>query len=170
MNPVLGVDPSFNRTGWAVLRTSGEGSLLEATGIIAPRPGERGERLLTIWKEFGLILDRCQPVAVYLERPGTWQRAGGTRRETIEMLSMSRALMIVACADRCVPVHEVEVHVVRRAVFGRVNASGGDVLDFVRSQGYEIPRRPRGGPDADIANAIVMALYGISLSNGEFQH
>lgn len=161
MTKILGVDPSFNRTGWAAVTKSGLAAELKQYGIIAPRATERGQQLLSIWTQFREVLDSCAPDAAYFERPGAWQRKGGTRRETLEVLSMSRAAMLLACASSSVPVFEVEVHLVRLAMCGRVNAGAEDIVRVVKQSGIEVPQRPRGALDMDIANAVVMALYGL---------
>jgi len=154
---ILGVDPSFNRTGWAVLSNLGQ---LEQCGVIAPKGADRSQQLLSIWSQFSEVLDQNAPQIVYIERPGTWQRKGGTRRETLEVLSMSRGAMLLACASRAIPLTDVEVHVARLAMCGRVNASSEDIVRIVQQSGIHVPRRPRGSLDLDIANAVLMALYG----------
>jgi Holliday junction resolvasome RuvABC endonuclease subunit len=160
---VLGVDPSFNRTGWCVLEQASSRPRMVASGVIVPRGDGRSTQLLSIKQQFEGVLARWPAAEAYFERPGAWQRKGGTRRETVEAMSMSRAVMVLACAERGLPVIEVELHVLRRAMLGRVNAGAADVLQFLRQGGFEVPCRPRGGPDMDVANAMVVAIYGLSL-------
>jgi len=42
---ILGVDPSFNRTGWCLLDADAGGVRLAAAGIIAPKGDGRPEQL-----------------------------------------------------------------------------------------------------------------------------
>ncbi len=158
----LGVDPSFNRTGWAILARDGCAlSSLTACGIIIPRGSSRSERLLSIQRQFEQAVMRWRPAVAYFERPGSWQRRGGSRRETVEAMGMARGVMLAACAELEVPVFEVDFHTVRQVLLGRRNAGAAHVVEFVRSQGLDPPRRPRGGVDLDAANAIMMGVYGL---------
>lgn len=74
---------------------------------------------------------------------------------------MARGVMLAACAELGVKAREVDFQVARRALLGRHNAGADSVLDFVRGLGVEPPRRPRGGVDMDVANAVLMAAYGL---------
>ena len=163
MTRVIGVDPSFNRTGWCVLTTRGGMPRVETVGTIVPKGEDRTEKLLSIYRQFQAVMEQWQPKAVYLERPGAWQRKGGTRRETVEVLAMGRAALLLVCAQRNIRVTEVDVHAVRLHIFGRVNARAEDVLEFLSREQIDIPLRPRGGPDLDVANAIITGLYGLLL-------
>jgi Holliday junction resolvasome RuvABC endonuclease subunit len=161
---VLGVDPSFNRTGWCLLEQANSRPRMIASGVIVPKGAGRPTQLLSIKQQFEGVLSRWPAAEAYFERPGAWQRKGGTRRETVEAMSMSRAVMVVTCAERGLPVIEVELHVLRRGMLGRVNAGAEDVLQLLRQEGFEVPCRPHGAPDMDIANALVVAIYGLSWS------
>src|SRR3972149_10519244 len=158
----LGGAPSFNRPGWCLLDADAGGVRLAAAGIRAQKGDGRPEQLLSIAEQFNAVMQASCPSAVYFERPGAWQRRGGTRRETVEALAMSRAVMLLGCAAAGVAAYDADVHVVRQVMFGRVNASSLDVLESVRRSGFQVPVRPRGGPDMDIANAIVIGLYALS--------
>ena len=160
----LGVDPSFNRTGWALLAGTLHQPSLVACSAIIPRGSGRGERLLSIGRQFEGVLRSLRPAVAWFERPGAWQRRGGSRRETVEAMAMARGVMLAACAELGVEAVEVDVQAARRALLGRHNAGASSVLEFVRGLGLEPPRRPRGGVDLDVANAVLMAAYGLSLS------
>ena len=159
----LGVDPSFNRTGWALLVGAPHSPSLVACGAIIPRGSSRGERLLSIGQQLKEALRSLRPAVAWFERPGNWQRRGGSRRETVEAMAMARGVMLAACAEQGVEAVEVDFQAARRALLGRHNAGASSVLDFVRGLGVEPPRRPRGGVDMDVANAVLIAAYGLSL-------
>jgi len=154
---VLGVDPSFNRTGWALLSATGE---LLRSGIVRPKGNERPEQLLSIQRQFGMLLRAHRPDAVYLEEPGVWRRRGGSRVETIAVMAMARGVILAACAEVDVVATEVHFRKARQAVTGSTQGSRQEVIDFVQRSGFGIPVRPRGGQDFDIANAVVLAVYG----------
>jgi len=160
---ILGVDPSFNRTGWALLAEGRDPPSLVAWGVIIPRGSSRGERLLSIGRQFKGVLRNLRPAVTWFERPGSWQRRGGSRRETVEAMAMARGVMLAACAELEVEAVEVDFQAARRALLGRHNAGASSVLEFVSGLGVELPRRPRGGVDVDVANAILMAAYGLLL-------
>jgi len=162
----LGVDPSFNRTGWALLAGGHHPPLLIAWGVIIPRGHGRGERLLNIRRQFEGVLRSLRPALAYFERPGSWQRRGGSRRETVEVMAMCRGVMLAACAELGVEAIEVDFQAARRALLGRHNAGADAVLKFVRGLGVEPPQRPRGSVDMDVANAVLMAAYGLVCLGG----
>ena len=158
---LLGVDPSFNRTGWAVVSLRGRRPVLVAYGIISPAGKTRGESLRYIQRQFRQVLEECGAGVAYLERPGTWQRRGGTRAAAVETMAMARAVLLVACADSGVVAHEIDFYRVRVTLLGRANAPASSLVEFLRAQGFDLPRRPRGGVDLDVANAIMMGVYGL---------
>jgi crossover junction endodeoxyribonuclease RuvC len=160
---VLGVDPALNRSGWALLKRDNDATVVVASGSIAAHAGPRSERLHDIAGAFDRVLKSWRPDVVYLEQPGSWQRRGGTRRETLEALAMSRGVFFLVCARHRVPAHDADISVARKAVVGRFNAGAKDILEAVWRRGIDVPLRPRGGPDLDIANAIVIGLYGLHL-------
>lgn len=159
---LLGVDPSFNRTGWAVLSLRDRHPLLVASGTIKPAGKSRAESLRYIQLRFRQVLEDWDPTVAYFERPGSWQRRGGTRRETVEVMAMARGVMLAACADLEVPACEIDSYRVRLTLLGRVNAPASSLIEFLGAQGFELPRRPRGAIDLDIASAVLMAVYGLS--------
>jgi len=160
----LGVDPSFNRTGWALLARdfTGRVSLL-ACGAVVPTGNGRAQRLLSIQRAFRAVLVKCRPSEVVFEQPGKWMRRVGSSRWSVEAMAMARGVMLAACAELGVEAVEVDFQAARRALLGRHNAGASSVLEFVRGLGVEPPRRPRGGVDMDVANAVLMAAYGLSL-------
>lgn len=168
-NVILGVDPSFSRTGWAEMSLRDGRPVLVACGTISPAGKTRGECLWYIQRRFGQILGDCGAPVVYFERPGTWQRRGGTRREAVEAMAMARGVMLAACADSGVRSCEVDFYRVRLTLLGRVNAPASSLVEFLRVQGFDLPRRPRGGVDLDVGNAIMMGVYGLHCLEGYAQ-
>jgi Holliday junction resolvasome RuvABC endonuclease subunit len=160
-NVILGVDPSFNRTGWAAVSLRDGQPVLIACGVISPAGESRGEGLRHIQCRFRQVLKDTGAGGAYLERPGTWQRRGGTRREALETMEMARGVMLVACADASVRAFEVDFYRVRLTLLGRVNAPASSLVAFLSAQGFDLPRRPRDGVDMDVANAIMMGVYGL---------
>jgi Holliday junction resolvasome RuvABC endonuclease subunit len=159
---LIGVDPSFRRTGWAVVAVDQcEWPALAASGAILPAGKGRGEGLLSIQRQFRAVLEEFRPSAAVFEQPGKWMRRVGSSRWSVEAMAMARGVMLAACAELQVEAREVDFQAARGALLGRPNAGADLVLDFVRGLGLEPPRRTRGGVDMDVANALLMAAYGL---------
>lgn len=126
------------------------------------REGQRPVEILSIKHQFDEVLRGQPPHEAWFERPGGWQRRGGTQTESVELLAMSRAAMLIACAEPGVEPHEVYVHQVRLKICGRTNARKLEVCDVLRALGFDLPTRPPGAPDLDIANAALTAVYARS--------
>ena len=134
--------------------------VLVASGVIAPPRRKPAGRLRHVYDRFAATLDEWLPSMVLLERPGYWRRRGGSRGETLEALAMARACMLLAWFLRNIPALEIEVTVIRRTTMGRPNARPHEILRFLQAQRLQVPFRPRGAPDMDIANALLLAVYG----------
>lgn len=162
-NRVLGIDPSLNRSGWAILEPHDDLWCLTGAGVIVPHGADRSRQLESISSACRRVLSRHTPAQAILEQPGAWQRRGGSRRETIEAMAMARGVMLAACAEANIVAMEAPVQQVRRTLVGRHNASTAEVIQYLQGRGVDLPRRPRGAVDGDIANAILMALYGVEI-------
>ena len=74
---------------------------------------------------------------------------------------MVRGVAMTACARHGVPAQEVGFQTVRRALMGTGSPAAEAVAEFVEEEGFTLPRLRTGRRDRDIANAIMMALYGL---------
>jgi len=165
LEAVMGVDPALRRTGLCLLATTAEGGfrLLTSTAIEPVGPS-KGARLLALQKQFGDVLNRWGSSAVYMEKSSLWWAPGKTRAVSLKALEAARAVIHVACAERGVPISEVPLAGVRTAVLGRANAPKGGLMVALQRMGIEIPRRGRGF-DADVANAVAVAVYGLATAS-----
>jgi Holliday junction resolvasome RuvABC endonuclease subunit len=162
---VIGIDPAFRRTGWALLERShgGSTSLVQHGTIVAPRESERAHALLSIQLALVEVMTTWEPDQAVFELPGRWMHRIGSSRASIETMAMSRGVMLAACCSVGVSVQEADFHTVRTALLGRANARTEEVVAYVVSR-FVLPRRPRGQLDTDVANAILMAVYGLSMA------
>ena len=159
---VLGVDPAFRRTGWALLRLDeAESPTLLASGFIVPNGNTLPEKLRSIEAQFTKVLQARKPYLVLFEKPGIWMRRAGSSRHSVEMMAMARGVMLCACAKIGVPSHEIDFHTVRLVLLGRPNATKTCSAGLLDHLGLTPPRRARGGIDLDVADAMLVALYGI---------
>jgi len=84
-------------------------------------------------------------------------------------MAMSRGVMLGACAEAGIPGTEIDFQQARRHVLGRGNLSKQAVPELLRDLGLAVPTRDRGGIDYDVADAIVIALFGLWESSGPSQ-
>jgi Holliday junction resolvasome RuvABC endonuclease subunit len=161
---ILGIDPSFWRTGWVAVRQGGSGrpDLLGCGVVSPPKAAARARNLHWIQVELLRVLDVWRPSLAVLELPGEWMHRSGSRRHSVEMMAMARGVMVAACASRDVEVCEVQFQRVRQILLGKHNAGATDVIAFVRAEGLAVPPDRKGNPDLDVFNAALMALYGVS--------
>ena len=80
---VLGIDPGFKGTGWAVVRKlDGRKPVVEASGVIRPERSLRRKGLavpylllaLNIQYKLSLEVHRFQPTKIVIEMPALWGR------------------------------------------------------------------------------------------------
>ena len=102
---ILGVDPSFNRTGWAILAA---GPTIVTTGVVKPGKGTRSEQLFRIERIFESAIEGYDLAAAYFEDAGAWTRPGGMRAETLVAPAMAKGVMLSVCAGNSIPAHEVK--------------------------------------------------------------
>jgi Holliday junction resolvasome RuvABC endonuclease subunit/integrase len=162
---VMGVDPAYWRTGWAILDRASDGKpFLAASGTFVPPPGKRAQGLLNVERQLHDVLQQHKPAAVYVEKPGRWVHRSGTSRETVELMAMARGSIIKVCEELGIPAFQIDFQRVRLALLGRGNAGKADAADLIRSHGLMPPNLPRGDIDFDVVDAIMMALYGLRFS------
>ena len=137
---ILEVDPALRRTGWVVLE---QGSALDQDAFTS-EGSDRPVRLQASFEQMEEPLS-WMPEVAYFECNRGWRRRGGTKFESIEGVAMARAVMMVSCTGRGIPVVEVEFHAVRRELLGRPNAGHDEILHYLQKKGFDVPRRPRRG-------------------------
>lgn len=162
---LMGVDPSYRRTGWAVTRYDCGRRQLAASGTISPVGAGRGQCLVSLHRQFEGVLEKQRPSIVTIEQPGLWMRRG-TNRNTVEVMAMARGVFLLACAEHATPAYEVGFQEVRRVLLGNGSAPAEAVAEFARAEGIPLPKRARGGIDMDVANALMMAIYSEVVLDG----
>lgn len=160
---VLGVDPAFRRSGWALLAGRATPPNVALCGVIGAQGLTIDEGLSKIDRDFRGVLERCQPEIAWFERPGRWVHSRSSSRWSIELLAMARGMMLKTCAAAGVPVEQVDVGRVRQFLVGRHNASKAEVVHHLRSLGICLPVSGMGTANPDVADAIAVALYGFAM-------
>lgn len=154
---VMGVDPAYRTTGWAVLRHREKLPSLMASGTI-PASGKTVPRaLLSIGNEFRSVVEQWSPRLVVLEQPGRWMFRRDSNRRSIELMAMVRGIMLAVCASRNVTALTVDFQEARARVFGKAILKP-EVKDRLLT-GRFLSTTPEPTIGHDVADAIVMALY-----------
>ena len=147
---VLGIDPGTAITGYGLVAEEGHGMRALAYGVIrTPANQPLPERLVTIYAELNALLDRFQPHATAVEEVFFSKNA-----RTALSVGHARGVVLLAVAQRRIPLYHYKPTQVKQAVTGYGGADKRQVQEMVRMLlGLEdIPR-----PD-DAADALAVAL------------
>jgi Holliday junction resolvasome RuvABC endonuclease subunit len=160
----MGVDPAYRKTGWAMLRRIDRQSLLIGHGTLAPARGDIAAGLLCIGNAFKSIIEQWTPDLVVLEQPGYWMFRRDSNRRSIELMAMVRGLMLTVCASRHTAACMVDVQEARRVIFGNT-VRKQEVQSRLLADRLFSELIGRSELDHNVADAIVMGLYGIGVGN-----
>jgi crossover junction endodeoxyribonuclease RuvC len=147
---VLGVDPGSLRTGYGVVETDGRHHHLVEMGTLAP--GQRlplPDKLRHIHDGISALIERLRPDALAVEDVF---HAANTR--TALVLGHVRGVVLLAGAERGVPVHEYPPATVKQQITGFGRAEKGQVA-------FMVTRLLALGQDAepgDATDALAVAL------------
>lgn len=171
---VVGVDAAIRRSGWAVVE---EDAVLSTGAIAGAAKLDRAGRCWHLYRGIADVLNVLnrrkadelgdnQPlprVCVVLEKPGGWARSKERSTQiAVESLAMARASAMIAATRFALSVVELDVNETRSLVLGGTRAPRGEdvkawvrvTLRLVTGVGYD---------DADVADAVVVALAGYRL-------
>jgi crossover junction endodeoxyribonuclease RuvC len=125
---VLGLDPGLRHTGWGVIDVDGNRLTHVADGVAAARVDlSMGERLVSLFRQIGAVLDRYQPDAAAVEETFVNKNPVSTLR-----LGAARGVVLLAPAERGVPVAEYSANMVKKSVVGAGHAEKTQVQMMVR--------------------------------------
>ncbi len=147
---VLGIDPGTAIMGYGVVREwHGQAQALDYGVIRTPAHQELPQRLVTIYAALNDLLDRHQPDAVAVEEVFFSKNA-----RTALSVGHARGVVLLAVAQRGIPLFHYKPTQVKQAVTGYGGADKRQVQEMVRMLlGLDaIPR-----PD-DAADALAIAL------------
>ena len=147
---VLGVDPGSLRTGYGVVETDGRHHRLVEMGVITPGPrGPLPEKLSHIHAGVSALIERLRPDALAVEDVF---HAANTR--TALVLGHVRGVVLLAGAERGVPVHEYAPATVKQQITGFGRAEKGQVA-FMVTRLLELAK---GAEPGDATDALAVAL------------
>jgi crossover junction endodeoxyribonuclease RuvC len=146
---VLGLDPGLRHTGWGVIDAGGNRLVHIADGVADARSDQPlAVRLVTLFRQIGAVLERFHPDEAAVEESFVNRNAASTLK-----LGVARGVVLLAPAERGVPVVEYSANRIKKAVVGAGHADKAQVQMMVRRL---LPGFATGAPDA--ADALAVAI------------
>jgi crossover junction endodeoxyribonuclease RuvC len=146
---VLGLDPGLRHTGWGVIDVDGNRLSHVADGVAAARIDlSFGERLVSLFRQIGEVVERFRPDAAAVEETFVNKNPVSTLR-----LGAARGVVLLAPAERGVPVAEYAANMIKKSVVGAGHAEKTQVQLMVRRL---LPGC--GVVKADAADALAVAI------------
>jgi crossover junction endodeoxyribonuclease RuvC len=146
---VLGLDPGLRHTGWGVIDVDGNRLTHVADGVAsAPTDLPIGERLVLLFRQLGEVLERFRPDEAAVEETFVNRNPASTLK-----LGVARGVVLLAPAERGVPVSEYSANMVKKSVVGAGHAEKDQVQLMVRRllPGCAVVK-------ADAADALAVAI------------
>jgi len=147
---ILGIDPGYAIVGFGLVEAQrAQQRLLQYGTITTPADMEFPRRLMTIYEDMLQLLDALAPDVLAIE-----ELFFGQNVTTGIGVSHGRGVILLAAAQRNIPIFEYKPMQVKQAVCGYGKAEKHQVIDMTRRllQMKEAPK-----PD-DAADAIAIAL------------
>lgn len=146
---VLGLDPGLRHTGWGVIDVAGNRLCHVADGVVhAPVDRPLADRLVALFRQLTEVLERYRPDEAAVEESFVNKNAASTLK-----LGVARGVVLLAPAERGVPVAEYSANLVKKSVVGAGHAEKEQVQLMVRRllPGCAIA-------EADAADALAVAI------------
>jgi crossover junction endodeoxyribonuclease RuvC len=162
---VMGIDPGTAITGYGLVRED-EGELaLVACGTVTTSAGQpMPDRLATIHSEITGLIDRYAPHAIAVE-----QLFFSRNVRTALAVGQARGVVLLAAAERDVPVSEYSPLEVKQAVVGYGMAPKAQVQEMVRML-LDLETVPRSDDAADAVAVAVCHLHSARLQDLIAEH
>jgi crossover junction endodeoxyribonuclease RuvC len=144
----IGLDPGLIRTGWGVLDAEGNRLRPVACGAVAVAAGGPvAFRLAELFRGLSEILDRFAPDAAAVEECFVNRNASSTLK-----LGLARGVVLLAPAERGIPVFEYPANLVKKSVTGAGHADKRQVAAMVTRL------LPGSSAKSDAADALAVAI------------
>ncbi len=146
---VLGLDPGLRNTGWGVIEADGNRLTHLGHGVAHPAVDQPlAVRLVSLFRQIGAVLERFCPDEAAVEESFVNRNAASTLR-----LGLARGVVLLAPAERGLPVAEYSANLIKKAVVGAGHAEKAQVQMMVRRllPGFA-------GGAADAADALAVAI------------
>src|SRR5271154_4183946 len=125
---LLGLDPGLRHTGWGGIDAGGNRLVHVADGVVDARAGRPlAERLSELYRGLNDVLDRYLPEAAAVEETFVNKNPSSTLK-----LGVARGVVLLAPAQRGIPVFEYSTNLVKKSVVGVGHADKVQVEMMVR--------------------------------------
>lgn len=146
---VLGLDPGLRHTGWGVIDVAGNRLTHVADGVVhAATDQPLAIRLVSLFRQIISVLERFDPDEAAVEETFVNRNPASTLK-----LGVARGVVLLAPAERGLPVTEYSANLVKKAVVGAGHAEKTQVQLMVRRL---LPDCDGTAPDA--ADALAVAI------------
>ena len=146
---VLGLDPGLRHTGWGIIDVAGNRLRHVADGIVhAAADQPLAMRLVSLFRQIIAVVERFRPDEAAVEESFVNRNAASTLK-----LGVARGVVLLAPAERGLPVAEYSANLIKKAVVGAGHADKTQVALMVRRllSGKAIGT-------ADAADALAVAI------------
>jgi crossover junction endodeoxyribonuclease RuvC len=145
---LLGLDPGLRNTGWGVIDVDGNRLKHVAQGVAkTPPDASLADRLSVLYRQLGEVLDQYQPDVAAVEETFVNKNPGSTLK-----LGMARGVVLLAPAERGIPVFEYATNLVKKSVVGVGHADKTQVQMMVKRL------LPGASSGADACDALAVAI------------
>jgi crossover junction endodeoxyribonuclease RuvC len=145
---ILGIDPGLNRTGYGIIEVSGGRLGWIASGVIRVPAGDLPQRLETILRELGVVIENTAPDEASVEKVFV-----NVNPKSTLLLGQARGAAICAAVAAGVVVHEYSALQVKQATTGYGRADKLQMQKMVqRLLGLDH------APASDAADALACAI------------
>ncbi|HZT90201.1 MAG TPA: crossover junction endodeoxyribonuclease RuvC [Stellaceae bacterium] len=146
---VLGLDPGLRHTGWGIIDVVGNRLSHVADGVAhAPVDAPLASRLVTLFRQIVAVLEQFRPDEAAVEETFVNKNPASTLK-----LGVARGVVLLAPAERGLPVSEYSANLVKKSVVGAGHAEKPQVQMMVRRL---LPGCA--GIAADAADALAVAI------------
>src|SRR6266568_1807390 len=146
---VLGLDPGLRHTGWGVIDVAGNRLSHVADGVVhAPTDLPLAERLVALFRQLTALVERFRPDEAAVEESFVNKNAGSSLK-----LGVARGVVLLAPAERGLPVAEYSANLIKKSVVGAGHAEKEQIQLMVRRL---LPGCAIASPDA--ADALAVAI------------
>ena len=146
---VLGLDPGLRHTGWGVIEVTGTRLSHLGDGVVHAATNQPlAMRLVSLFRQITQVVERFHPDEAAVEETFVNRNPASTLK-----LGVARGVVLLAPAERGLPVAEYSANLIKKAVVGGGHAGKAQVQLMVRRL---LPGCGIGEPDA--ADALAVAI------------
>ncbi|HEY0526416.1 MAG TPA: crossover junction endodeoxyribonuclease RuvC [Stellaceae bacterium] len=148
---LLGLDPGLRHTGWGVIDVAGSRLSYVSAGVAhSNAKAPLAERLVSLFRQLNDVIDRYAPAEAAVEETFVNKNPASTLK-----LGVARGVVLLAPAERGIPVAEYSANLIKKSVVGAGHADKVQVGMMVRRL---LPNCDLEESRADAADALAVAI------------